>query len=103
MSRTRAVVLIVLAALGFSTWLFAAVAGKPGVRRVWVHGRPVLGFISGLLFGLGLTVLLQQFGAWPLTVVTAIVFPIAVAVLTSVRAWLGRPYRVGESQGQPAA
>jgi hypothetical protein len=31
-----------------------------------MRGRPVLGAISGLFFGLFLAVLLQQFGIWPL-------------------------------------
>jgi hypothetical protein len=38
-------------------------------------------------------VLLQQFAVWPLTIVTAIVFPVVVAVICSLRAWLGRPYK----------
>ena len=72
----------------------AAVAGRTGIGgRVWSHGHPILGFVSGLFLGIGATVLLQQFAVWPLTIVTAIVFPVVVAVICSLRAWLGRPYK----------
>jgi len=33
------------------------------------RGRPVLGILGGLLFGLGVAILLQQFGVWPLDAV----------------------------------
>jgi putative component of membrane protein insertase Oxa1/YidC/SpoIIIJ protein YidD len=66
---------------------------KPG-RRIWSHGHPILGFISGLLLGIGITVLLQQFAVWPLTIVTAIVFPVVIAVICSLRAWLGKAYQL---------
>lgn len=69
----------------------ASVGGRP--RRVWAHGHPIMGFISGLLLGVGITVLLQQFAVWPLTIVTAIGFPIVTAVICSLRAWLGKAYR----------
>jgi putative component of membrane protein insertase Oxa1/YidC/SpoIIIJ protein YidD len=71
-----------------------AVEGSPRKRRVWAHGHPVAGFISGLIAGIGIAVLLQQFALWPLTIVTAIVFPVVVAVLCALRAYLGRPYTV---------
>jgi hypothetical protein len=72
----------------------AAVAGRTGIGgRVWSHGNPFLGFVSVLFLGIGATVLLQQFAVWPLTIVTAIVFPVVVAVICSLRAWLGRPYK----------
>jgi uncharacterized membrane protein YoaK (UPF0700 family) len=67
---------------------------RPRNSRIWSHGHPVLGFISGLVMGLGITVLLQQFAVWPLTIVTAIVFPIVVAVICAIRAYMGRPYKV---------
>ena len=70
----------------------AAAAGRRGPRRVWAHGHPIAGFFSGLFFGLGLTVLLQQYAVWPLTIVTAIVFPIVTAIACSLRAWLGKAY-----------
>ncbi len=41
-----------------------------------MKGRPVLGVISGLLFGLFLAVTLQQFGIMPLTTLSLIGLPI---------------------------
>jgi hypothetical protein len=51
----------ILFALIASTGAFAfaapaATAGRRDPRRVWVRGRPVLGFFSGLFAGLGTTV-----------------------------------------------
>ena len=71
----------------------AAGTGEPK-RRIWSHGHPIAGFIFGLLGGIGITLLMQQFAVWPLTIVTAIVFPIVVALVCAVRAYLGRPYKV---------
>jgi hypothetical protein len=96
--------LIVIAALGVagaaggSLTPMAVAAGGGGARRapksrVWVHGHPILGFISGVVAGLGLTVLAQQFAMWPLTTVTAIVFPLVVGLICGVRAHLGRPFK----------
>ena len=64
-------------------------------KRVWVKGRPVLGFFSGLIGGLGATIALQQFGFWPLTIANAIGFPLAIAVLSALRGWRGSAYKVG--------
>jgi hypothetical protein len=75
----------------------AGVARPSGRRRVWSHGHPIVGFFSGLIMGIGITVLMQQFAVWPLTRITAIVFPVVVAVICSLRAWLGRPYTFGAS------
>jgi putative component of membrane protein insertase Oxa1/YidC/SpoIIIJ protein YidD len=63
-------------------------------RRVWMKGHPIAGFFSGLVAGLGLTVLAQQFAIWPLTIVTAIAFPTLVGLLSALRAWRGKPYKV---------
>jgi hypothetical protein len=41
-----------------------------------MKGRPVLGVISGLLFGFFLALTLQQFGIVPLTSLSLIGFPI---------------------------
>ncbi len=41
-----------------------------------MKGRPVLGVISGLLFGLFLALTLQQFGIMPLTTLSLIGLPI---------------------------
>lgn len=46
-----------------------------------MKGRPVLGVISGLLFGLFLALTLQQFGIMPLTTLTLIGFPIVGIVI----------------------
>jgi putative component of membrane protein insertase Oxa1/YidC/SpoIIIJ protein YidD len=92
------VIIACFVAIAEST-LFAAVApAAPGAaggkRRFWAHGHPIAGFISGLVSGIGIAVLLQQFAVWPLTIVTAIIFPLVVAVLCALRAYLGRPYEI---------
>ena len=53
-----------------------------------MKGRPVLGVISGLLFGLFLAFTLQQFGIMPLTTLSVIGFPIIGIVLgLGLAAW----------------
>lgn len=51
------------------------------MRRV---SPPVLAGASGALFGVGASVLLQQFAVWPLTVLTLVVLPLAVGVACGV-------------------
>ncbi len=51
-----------------------------------MKGRPVLGVISGLLFGLFMAAVLQQFSLWPLDNLTVIGLPIAGAALGLVMA-----------------
>jgi len=51
-----------------------------------MKGRPVLGFISGLLFGLFLALALQQFGILPLTTFSVIGLPVIGIVLGLVLA-----------------
>ncbi len=46
-----------------------------------MKGRPVLGVISGFLFGLFLAVVLQQFSIWPLDNLIVIGLPIAGILL----------------------
>lgn len=41
---------------------------------------PVLAGASGVLFGVGASVLLQQFAVWPLTVLTLVVLPLALGI-----------------------
>jgi putative component of membrane protein insertase Oxa1/YidC/SpoIIIJ protein YidD len=77
--------------LGAATTTSALGAAKQG--RVTRHGHPVLGAVSGLVFGLGAAVLLQQFAVWPLTLSTAIVVPLVCALAGGVRAYLGTTYR----------
>lgn len=86
----------IMASMGLPT-LFGAAAPVPTgakSRRLWVRGHAVWGFVTGLLFGLGGTVLAQQSGLWTLTTRTGIVVPVLAAVLSAVRARIGRPYRV---------
>ena len=51
-----------------------------------MKGKPVLGAISGLLFGLFLAILLQQFGIRPLDNLSVIGLPILGMVLGLVMA-----------------
>lgn len=46
-----------------------------------MKGRPVLGVLSGLLFGFFLALALQQYGVAPLTTATLIGLPVAGIVL----------------------
>lgn len=80
-------------AFGGGTAVGAAIGASRARNRTWVHGHPVWGALSGLVLGVGITVLGQQFALWPLTIFTAIVFPVYAAVLCGVRARLGTPYR----------
>ena len=76
----------------------AASSARTGRERVWVHGHPLWGALSGLGLGIGLAALGQQFALWPLTVFTAVAFPVYAAVVGGVRAWIGRAYvRVGSA------
>ncbi|MDQ1713399.1 MAG: uncharacterized protein QOE45_2849 [Frankiaceae bacterium] len=90
----------ILFALIASTGAFAlavpvAVAGRRrDPRRVWVKGHPVLGFVSGLFAGLGITVALQQYGFYPLNLTSAVIAPLATAVLGGWRGWRGRAWKV---------
>ncbi|HKZ30570.1 MAG TPA: hypothetical protein VJ482_13180 [Acidimicrobiia bacterium] len=53
-----------------------------------MRGRPILGFISGLLFGLFLAFTLQQFGIMPLSTLSVIGFPIiGIVVGLGLAAW----------------
>ncbi len=53
-----------------------------------MNGRPVLGFISGLFFGLFLALLLQQLGILPLSTLSVVGFPIIGIVLgLGLAAW----------------
>ena len=46
-----------------------------------MRGRPVLGLISGLLFGVFVAILLQQYGVWPLDNLSVFGLPAAGAIL----------------------
>jgi uncharacterized membrane protein YccF (DUF307 family) len=51
-----------------------------------MRGKPVLGIISGLLFGVFVALLLQQFSVAPLSTMTVIGLPIVGVVLGVVMA-----------------
>ena len=72
----------------------AVFAKASGSKRIWVRAHPIGGFFSGLIAGLGIGVLGQQFSMWPLSIVTAIVVPVGVALLCTLRAWKGKPYKI---------
>jgi len=46
-----------------------------------MSGRPVLGVVSGLFFGLFLAVMLQQFGVLPLDTLSVVGLPVVGIVL----------------------
>lgn len=53
-----------------------------------MRGRPVLGAISGLLFGLFGALTLQQFGIYPLTTMAVVGFPLmGMALGLGLAAW----------------
>ncbi|MDX6275058.1 MAG: putative rane protein insertion efficiency factor [Frankiales bacterium] len=79
---------------GYAAGFALAVPRRPQ-RLVWVRGHAIAGFISGVLLGIGASVLAQQFALWPLTIVTAIVFPLVCGLIVGLRAWMGRPWKVG--------
>jgi hypothetical protein len=45
------------------------------------RGRPVLGFFGGILFGIGLVVVLQQAGLWPFNPITTWGIPAVLAII----------------------
>jgi len=51
-----------------------------------VRGRPVIGVIGGLVFGIGLTLVLQQAGIYPLKPLSVYGLPILGVVLGLVMA-----------------
>ncbi len=98
------VIVFGLATTGSATGAGAmAVARMPRqwAGRIWRRGHPVLGFVSGTVAGLGISVLVQQYGRWTLSITTAIAFPLLVGVLCAARAWLGHPYKMRQSSPLP--
>lgn len=61
--------------------------GTSLVRRV---PPVVLAALSGVLLGLGIAVILQQYGVWPLTVGTGLGLPTAVGALGAAGVWVTR-------------
>lgn len=60
-------------------------------RSIWVKGSAVGGFFGGLLLGLGIALLCQQFAISALDR-GALAFLVAAAVLGAVRGWRGRAF-----------
>jgi hypothetical protein len=89
-------VMIFYSFVAFPGVLGATAAGSTGqhLERRWGHGRTGLGFFSGLLAGIGATILAQQYAVWPITTTTGIGLPLALAILVAVRAHIGQPYKV---------
>lgn len=89
----------ILFALIASTGAFAlaapAATAKPKPNVVWTRGHPILGFVSGLFFGLGTTVALQQLSVYPLTLTSAVIAPLVTAALGAWRGWRGCAWKVG--------
>ena len=54
-------------------------------------GHRVQGAVSGLAFGLGLAILLQQFGVVPLTTVVLVLLPLGAALVGVGLGWPRRP------------
>jgi hypothetical protein len=69
------------------------------VRR---RGRPVLGAISGLIFGGFLTIDLQIMNVWKLSTVSEIVLPLAGLALGLALGLTGAIPRPGRSDRAPA-
>jgi uncharacterized protein len=92
--------LFVMPVFGASGGGGAMTAAAPGTgpvlwtERVRRRGHWILGFFSGLLFGLGATVLLWQYNVWLLNILTAIVVPVVVGILFALVAWRGRRYTI---------
>jgi hypothetical protein len=55
------------------------------------RGRPGLGVLGGLLFGLGVALLLQQFGIWPLDALSLYGLPV-VGILIGWLIARGAPF-----------
>ena len=52
-----------------------------------MNGHRVRGTISGVVFGLGLAILLQQFGIVPLTTLVMVLVPLGGALLGLAIGW----------------
>lgn len=69
-------------------------------KRVWLGGRPVRGFVGGLLFGLGVALVAHALKIAPLGDSMFTYFPLASAVLFAVRAKVGSAYRAEVGDGK---
>ena len=57
------------------------------------RGHRVEGAISGVVFGLGLAILLQQFGVVPLTLLVLLLLPLGMGVVGLGLGWPRAPRR----------
>jgi hypothetical protein len=67
-----------------------------------MNGHRVRGTISGIVFGLGLVILLQQFGVVPLTTLVLILVPLGSGLVGLAIGWPRRA-RSSASAGTGAA
>jgi hypothetical protein len=83
------------------TWplLTAAPDDDTNTKRIWRKGHPVLGFFSGLIFGLGLAITLQQLGHWTLNVGTVVAGPVLAAIVGAIRGRRGTAFKVTYREG----
>lgn len=65
-------------------------------------GRRVRGVISGFVCGLGIAVLLQQFGVVPLTTALLVAVPVGMAIVGLALGWPRGP-RAAAAVAQPTA
>ena len=66
-----------------------------------MSGHRVQGTISGLVAGLGIAILLQQFGVVPLTTLTLVLVPLGMALIGLAMGWPrgGAPAAPGTGSG----
>ena len=57
------------------------------------RGHRIEGAISGVVFGLGLAILLQQFGVLPLTLLVLLLLPLGMGVVGLGLGWPRAPRR----------
>ena len=67
-----------------------------------MSGHRVQGGVSGVVTGLGIAILLQQFGVVPLTTLTLLLLPIGMALVGVAMGWpRGAPPATAPSTGAP--
>ncbi|MCA1706789.1 MAG: membrane protein insertion efficiency factor YidD [Actinobacteria bacterium] len=81
----------------------AVIGSRPGGESgtVWRSGKTGLGAFSGLVFGVGATIALQQFGHWTLTPATLFGFPVVTAIVGGIRARRGTAFKITSEEVPP--